>query len=151
MMLAGGASMVYHFMSDDDVERIMRHPHVGFASDAGVLTFGSGAPHPRGYGNAARVLGMYVGKEGPPLEEAVRRMTSLPAAAFPLRRPGADQRRVCRRPRHLRPGSRRRHSDLREAPRYAAGIPHVIVNGVLVVKDGEHTNARPGAVLTLAR
>ena len=54
MMLAGGASMVYHFMSDDDVHRIMKHPSVGFASDSGVLTPGAGVPHPRGYGNNAR-------------------------------------------------------------------------------------------------
>ncbi len=60
MMLAGGASMVYHFMSDADVDRIMRHPQVGFASDGGVLTPGEGVPHPRGYGNNARVLGEYV-------------------------------------------------------------------------------------------
>ena len=60
MMLAGGASMVYHFMSDEDVERIMRHPHVGVASDSGVLTPAYGVPHPRGYGNNARVLGEYV-------------------------------------------------------------------------------------------
>ena len=49
--------MVYHFMSDDDVDRIMRHPQVAIASDSGVLPFGDGVPHPRGYGNNARVLG----------------------------------------------------------------------------------------------
>ena len=83
MMLAGGASMVYHFMSDDDVERIMKHPFVGFASDSGVLTPGAGVPHPRGYGNNARVLGEYVRERKViPLEEAVRKMTSLPAKHF---------------------------------------------------------------------
>jgi len=60
MMLKGGASMVYHLMSDADVERIMRHPQVGIASDSSVLLFGDGMPHPRGYGNNARVLGEYV-------------------------------------------------------------------------------------------
>ena len=60
MMLAGGASMVYHFMSDEDIDRIMRHPQVGVASDSSVLTMGEGVPHPRGYGNNARVLGEYV-------------------------------------------------------------------------------------------
>ena len=83
MMLAGGASMVYHFMSDDDVERIMRHPYVGVASDSSALTFGEGVPHPRGYGNNARVLGEYVRKRHViTLEEAVRKMTSLPAQQF---------------------------------------------------------------------
>ena len=51
LMLENGASMVYHFMSDQDVERIMRHPFVGIASDSSVLTMGRGVPHPRGYGN----------------------------------------------------------------------------------------------------
>ena len=83
MLLGGGASMVYHLMSDDDVERIMRHPQVAIASDSGVLTFGDGVPHPRGYGNNARVLGEYVrARHVITLEEAVRKMTSLPAAHF---------------------------------------------------------------------
>ena len=60
LMLAGGASMVYHFMSDEDVDRIMKHPHVAIASDSSLLTLGEGVPHPRGYGNNARVLGEYV-------------------------------------------------------------------------------------------
>ena len=60
VMLNGGASMVYHFMTEDDVERIMRHLMVGIASDAGVVPFGSGVPHPRGLGNTVRVLGWYV-------------------------------------------------------------------------------------------
>ena len=60
LMLAGGASMVYHLMSDADVDRIMKHPHVAIASDSSVLTLDEGAPHPRGYGNNARVLGEHV-------------------------------------------------------------------------------------------
>ena len=83
MMLRGGASMVYHFMSDEDVERIMRDPHVAFASDSGVLAAGEGVPHPRGYGNNARVLGEYVRKRKVvTIEEAIRKMTSLPANHF---------------------------------------------------------------------
>jgi len=148
MMLAGGASMVYHFMSDDDVQRIMKHPHVGFASDASVLTFGEGAPHPRGYGNNARVLGEYVRvRKVIPLEEAVRKMTSLPA----------DQFRFTSRGR-LAPG---KAADIVvfdaatvgdaatfEKPHaYARGIPHVLVNGVFVVRDGSQTSAKPGVAL----
>jgi N-acyl-D-aspartate/D-glutamate deacylase len=82
-MIGGGASMVYHFMGDDDIARIMKHPMVSFASDAGVIQPGSGVPHPRGYGNAVRVLGEYVRERKTiSLEEAVRKMTSLPAAHF---------------------------------------------------------------------
>jgi N-acyl-D-amino-acid deacylase len=152
MMLAGGASMVYHFMSDEDVERIMRHPFVGFASDAGVLTFGSGAPHPRGYGNAARVLGMYVrDRKILPLEEAVRRMTSLPAGHFRFADRGLIKEGFAADLVIFDPSVVGDTATFEKPHAYAAGIPHVIVNGVLVVKDGEHTNARPGAVLTLAR
>src|SRR4029079_1439224 len=83
MMLGGGASMVYHLMSDDDVERILRHPQVGIASDSSVLLFGDGMPHPRGYGNNARVLAEYVrARHIIPIQEAIRKMTSLPAQHF---------------------------------------------------------------------
>lgn len=148
MMIAGGASMVYHFMSDADVERIMKHPVVGFASDSSALVPGAGVPHPRGYGNNARVLGEYVRKRKViPLEEAIRKMTSLPAEHFRFADRGA-----------LKPGYA---ADLVlfdaatvgdaatfEKPHaYATGIPYVIVNGVVVVKDGVHTGAKPGVAL----
>jgi N-acyl-D-amino-acid deacylase len=149
MMLAGGASMVYHFMSDEDVERIMRHPYVGFASDAGVLAFGSGAPHPRGYGNAARVLGLYVReKKVLSLEEAVRRMTSLPAGHFRFADRGLIKEGFAADLVLFDPSTVGDTATFEKPHGYAAGIPHVLVNGVLVVNDGEHTDARPGAVLT---
>ena len=148
MMLEGGASMVYHFMSDGDVDRIMRHPQVAFASDAGVISFGDGAPHPRGYGNNARVLGTYArARRVIPLEEAVRKMTSLPAEHFKMAKRGA-----------IRPGyaadlvvfDAHKIADAAtfEAPHgYATGVPFVIVNGAVVVKDGVQTDARPGQVI----
>ena len=126
MLRAGGASMVYHFMSDDDLTRILRHPMVSIASDSGLNTFGEGVPHPRGYGNAVRVLGKYVREQKIiTLEEAVRKMTSLPAdrghghllPASPVR----DRHRT-------RPGQRcsrrgARHADRRKAgPRAAPQI-----------------------------
>ena len=148
MMLAGGASMVYHFMSDDDVVRIMKHPFVGVASDSSALTFGDGVPHPRGYGNNARVLGEYVRQRHViTLEEAVRKMTSLPAQQFRFAERGL-----------VKAGY---HADLvvfdlakvgdaatYEKPHaYATGIPYVLVNGVAVVRNGEHTGALAGEVL----
>lgn len=151
MMLAGGASMVYHFMSDADVERIMKHPVVGFASDSGVLVEGAGVPHPRGYGNNARVLGEYVRvRKVIPLEEAIRKMTSLPAEHFRFAERGA-----------IRPGyaadvvlfdaAKVGDAATFEKPHaYATGIPYVIVNGVVVVKGGVHTGAKPGVVLRSA-
>jgi N-acyl-D-amino-acid deacylase len=149
MMLAGGASMVYHFMSEDDVERIMKHPQVGFASDASVLTPGEGVPHPRGYGNNVRVLGEYVRKRGViTLEEAIRKMTSLPAAQFRFARRGSIREGYAADLTILDPATVGDAATFERPHQFAVGVPHVIVNGVPVVRNGEHTNARPGQALT---
>jgi N-acyl-D-amino-acid deacylase len=150
MMLAGGASMVYHFMSDEDVDRIMKHPQVAIASDSSLLAMGDGAPHPRGYGNTARVLGEYVRtRKVLSLEEAVRKMTSLPAGHFRFSQRGRiasgyaadivlfDRATVGDAATFAQPHA------------YARGIPHVFVNGVAVIRNGEHTGAKPGVVVTL--
>ncbi len=148
MMKKGGASMVYHLMSEDDIGRIMRHPHVSVASDSWVLVPGAGVPHPRGYGNNVRVLGRYVREQHViSLEEAVRKMTSLPADHFRLAGRGRlaagyaadlvlfDAATVGDPATYDRPHQ------------YPTGVKHVLVNGVLVVKDGNYTGARPGQVL----
>jgi N-acyl-D-amino-acid deacylase len=149
MMLSGGASMVYHFMSNDDVDRIMKHPHVGIASDSSLLTFGEGAPHPRGYGNAVRVLGEYVRtRKVISLEEAVRKMTSLPADHFRFAGRG---RLAVGNAADIAIFDRATVGDVAtfEKPHaYARGVPYVLVNGVLIVRNGEHTGARAGMVLS---
>jgi N-acyl-D-amino-acid deacylase len=148
MMLNGGAGMVYHFMSDGDVNRIMGHPLVGFASDSGILLFGEGAPHPRGYGNAVRVLGEYVRvRRVISLEEAIRRMTSLPADHFRfaqrgLLKPGHHADVVV-----FDPATVRDTATFERPHAFPEGMPYVFVNGVLVVRKGEHTGAKPGQVL----
>jgi len=148
MMLAGGASMVYHFMSDDDVHRIMKHPFVGFASDSGVLTPGAGVPHPRGYGNNARVLGEYVRvRKVISLEEAVRKMTSLPAKHFRFTDRGLVKEGYAADLVLFDPRTVADAATFEKPHAYATGIPHVLVSGVLVVKNGEHTGATPGALL----
>lgn len=148
MMLAGGASMVYHFMSDEDVERIMKHPFVGIASDSGVLAFGSGVPHPRGYGNNPRVLGEYVRKRRViSLEEAVRKMTSLPAQHFRFSDRGLIRERFAADLVIFNPLAVGDAATFESPHGYPVGIPHVLVNGVTVVKNGEHTGATPGRVL----
>jgi len=148
LMQGGGASMVYHFMSDEDLERIMRDPFVSVASDAGVIEFGRGVPHPRGYGNNARVLAEYVRERGVlTLEDAVRRMTSLPARHFGLAgrgeiRVGAAADLVAFDP------VRVRDTATYEAPHaYPEGFAFVLVNGVVVLDERGHTGARPGAAL----
>jgi N-acyl-D-amino-acid deacylase len=150
MVLAGGASMVYHFMSDGDVERIMRHPRVGIASDASVLAPGQGVPHPRGYGNNARVLGEYVRtRKVITLEEAVRKMTSLPADHFTFARRG---RLLAGQIADVVVFNAATVADTAtfEAPHaYPRGIPHVIVHGVPVLRNGEPTPAKPGVPVTL--
>jgi len=149
LLLAGGAQMVYHKMSDADVDRIFRQPFTMVASDSGVIETGSTSiPHPRGFGNNARVLGLYVReKRVVGLEEAIRKMTSLPAQTFGLwdrglLRPGLaadivifDEKTV---------GDR---ATFQQPKQYATGINYVLVNGQVVIEKGNHTGARPGRVL----
>ena len=152
LMLGGGASMVYHFMGDDDIARIMRHPQVSFASDAGVIEPGAGVPHPRGYGNAARVLGEYVRvRKIISLEDAVRKMTSLPARHFGFSGRGVIAEGAAA-DLVVFDADRVRDVATYDKPHaYAEGIPHVLVNGAFVVRDGKATGARPGQVLRRER
>jgi N-acyl-D-amino-acid deacylase len=148
MMLARGASMVYHFMSDEDVERIMRHRFVGIASDSSVLTPGSGVPHPRGYGNNARVLGEYVRRRKViSLEEAVRKMTSLPADHFRFRDRGVLEPGYAADIVIFDPATVADTATFEKPHGFATGISLVLVNGAAVIRNGEHTGAKPGAVL----
>jgi N-acyl-D-amino-acid deacylase len=149
MMLRGGASMVYHLMSDEDVDRIMKHPAVGIASDSSVLTIGEGLPHPRGYGNNARVLGEYVRKRRViSLEEAVRKMTSLPAQHFGFERRGLIKAGYFADVAIFDPDAVTDAATFEKPHAFATGIPYVLVNGVVVIRKGEHTNTFPGVVIT---
>jgi N-acyl-D-amino-acid deacylase len=148
MMLNGGASMVYHFMSDTDVERILRHPLVGFASDSGILSFGEGTPHPRGYGNAPRVLGEYVRRRRViPLAEAIRKMTSMPAEHFRFAERGTLAVGNYADITLFDSASIQDTATFEHPHGFARGIPYVLVNGVVVVRNGQHTGANPGQVL----
>ena len=148
MLRAGGAGMVYHLMSEDDVLRILRHPHVAVASDGAVPVFGEGSPHPRSYGNNARVLGLYVReKKAIPLEEAVRKMTSLPAAHFRLAGRGLVREGYAADFALFDPARVGDQATFETPHAYARGFVYVIVNGVPVIDHGIRTGARPGRPL----
>lgn len=143
---------VHHNMSEEDVKSIMRLPWVAIASDGAALrpdgVLGDGLPHPRSYGTNPRVLGKYVRDDRVlTLEDAVRKMTSLPAQILRLKDRGLlregywadlvvfDPAAVADRGTYQRPAQ------------YPAGILHVLVNGVPVVRNGEHTGAKPGKAI----
>ncbi len=146
--LKGGASMIYHVIDEQDVQRIMKHPQTMIASDGRLTKPGDGQPHPRAYGTFPRVLGHYVRDLGlMSLEEGVHKMTGLPAKRLGLSDRGT-----------LRVGavaditifSAERISDqgtFTNPHQYPLGILHVIVNGTPVVVDGAYVGARPGIML----
>ena len=145
MMLEGGASMIYHYMSLNDVGTILSYPNAIVASDGGIVRHGVGRPHPRSYGTNARVLSHFVREhELLTLEDAIRRMTSLPARTFAfldrgIIRPGFVADLVLFDP--ARVSDRATFADPHQ---YSEGFDYVFVNGVAVVADGTLTDERPG-------
>ena len=143
---------VYFLMSEENVRKQVRLPWVSFDSDAASLApegvFLKSNPHPRAYGSFARLLGKYVREEKLiSLEEAVRRLSAFPAETLRLDRRGA-----------LKPGyfadvvfsdaGKIQYHDTFEKPhQYATGVRHVFVHGAQVLKDGEHTGAKPGRMV----
>lgn len=151
MYQAGGAQMVYHKMDEPDVQNIMREPFTMIASDSGVRSAGEGTPHPRGYGNNVRVLGRYVRElKIITLEDAVRKMTSLPAQTFNLRDRGLikegfaadlvifDEKTIADKATFDNPHQ------------FPVGISYVLVNGKKSVVDGQSIKAFSGMPLRLA-
>ena len=141
----GGASGVFHGMNEQDVQQFMQHPNTMFASDSGVRRFNEGVPHPRGYGNNARILGRYVRELGVlRLEDAVRRMTSLPATTFALRNRGFVREGCWADLVVFDPARVQDRATFTEPHQYATGFKHVFVNGIEVVKEDRNTGAKPG-------
>jgi len=140
--------MVYHTMSEEDVATILRYPNTMIASDAGVARFGSAMPHPRAYGTNARVLGRYVReKQIIPLEEAIRRMTSLPAQRFRLAGRGLLQPGYAADIVIFDENTVGDQATYNAPHAYSTGFSQVLVNGVPVIVDGKQTDVRPGQVL----
>ncbi|HXF43324.1 MAG TPA: D-aminoacylase, partial [Pyrinomonadaceae bacterium] len=144
----GGAGMVYRVMDEQDVQNIMKQPFTMIASDSGVRRFGSGVPHPRGYGNNARVLGHYVRDlKIITLEDAIRKMTSLPAQTFALRDRGLIKEGFAA-DFVLFDDTKIADTATFEAPhQYPIGISAVIVNGVVVFDGVKMTGQMPGQPL----
>ncbi len=148
MYEAGGASMVYHGMSEDDVRRIMAAPFTMIASDSGVRQVDESVPHPRGYGNNARVLGRYVRElKLITLEDAIRKMTSLPAQTFGFQDRGLVREGLAADLVIFDDATILDRATFENPHQYPAGISYVIVNGQLVLADNELTEARPGVAL----
>ncbi|MEO7319100.1 MAG: D-aminoacylase [Chthoniobacteraceae bacterium] len=147
----GGATGVFHGMSEADLTVFMQHPNTMFASDSGVRRWQEDVPHPRGYGNNARVLAEYVrGKNVLRLEDAVRRMTSLPARTFRFAGRGELLPGNWADIAVFDPSTVADPSTYADPHHYATGFRCVFVNGMLVVEHDQHTGARPGRVLRRA-
>lgn len=145
LQLRGGFSAIYHSLDEQDLIRILKHPLAMIETDGDPIAYGVGFPHPRSLGTFPRVLARYVREQGVlTLEEAIKKMTSMPAAQIGQRDLGL-----------VREGY---HADLTvfdavtisdkgdyvNPHAYPVGVRHVIVSGVLVIRDAAFTGERPG-------
>lgn len=145
MYNAGGAQMVYQVMSEEDVQTIMKAPFTMFASDSGVRQFGSGVPHPRGYGNNARFLGRYVREmKILGLEDAIRKMTSLPANTFGFRDRGQIREGFVADIVIIDDKTVGDKATFENPHQYAVGFSNVIVNGKVVFDGTKMTGTMSG-------
>jgi len=143
---------IYFLMSEENVKEQIRRPWVSFCSDAGSLVtegvFLKSSTHPRAYGNFARLLGKYVRQEKViKLAEAIRRLTSLPADNLKLEKRGKLEKGYYADIVVFDPDRISDHATYEKPHQYATGVVHVFVNGVQVLKNGEHTGAKPGRVV----
>ncbi len=143
---------VYFLMSEENVRKQIALPWLSFGSDAASLApegvFLKFNPHPRAYGNFARLLGKFV-RDGQviPLQEAIRKLTSLPAENLGLKDRGRLREGYFADVVIFDPESIQDHATFEQPHQYSTGVRHVFVNGVQVLRDGEHTGARPGRVV----
>lgn len=150
----GNTAAIYFMMSEENIEKQIKLPWVSFDSDAGSITpeepFTLSAPHPRTYGNFARLLGKYVrDRQVIPLQEAVRKLTSFPASVLRVQDRGqltvGYQADVV----VFDPHTVADHATFADPHQYSTGVRDVFVNGTAVLRDGEHTGELPGQVAEL--
>ena len=143
---------VYFVMSEENVKKEIAKPWISFGSDEASQTpqgvFMKSNPHPRAYGNFARVLGKYARDEKViSLPEAVRRLSALPATNLELDHRGLLKEGMFADVVVFDPATIADRAMFDKPHQYAVGMKHVFVNGVQVIKDGEHTGAKPGRAL----
>lgn len=148
MVTTGRVQMVYFSMNEEDLRRIMQYPFSMAASDAGIVRFGSGMPHPRAYGTNARILGMYARDlKVIRLEEAIRKMTSLPAQKFQLQGRGLLKVGMAADIVVFDALTVTDQATFEKPHAYSTGFKFVFVNGEFVISSGKHTGTRSGAVI----
>jgi N-acyl-D-amino-acid deacylase len=144
--------MVGFGMSEANIARKLAHPVSMVCSDGGAVTRSDGVPHPRNYGTFPRVLGRYVRELGVlPLEQAIRKMTRLPADRLGFADRGRIEVGAAADLVMFDPATVADRATFAEPHQFPVGIPHVIVNGAFVIEDGTHTGARPGRAVRPAR
>ncbi len=148
LQLQGGFSAIYHAMDDEDVQRLMRHPLAMFETDGDPVSYGIGFPHPRSYGAFPRVLGRYVRElHILTLEDAIRRMTMLPAEQIGQSDRGRIAEGAWADITVFDEATIADRATFTDPHQYSVGVHHVVVNGVPVIRNGAFTGARPGHVL----
>ena len=144
----GGAQGIFHAIDEKDLERIIASPLTMIASDGEVPVFGEAVPHPRSYGTFARVLGVYAREKGLlTLEEAVRKMTSLPAWRLRLQDRGIVREGMKADLAVFDPARVTDRATFDQPHQYAEGFEMVVVNGEVIFEKGAMTAARPGRIL----
>lgn len=148
IQLKGGANCIFHAMSEEDVERIMQHPMTMHASDGRLNMLDEGHPHPRAYGTFPRILGYYVREKGVlTLEEAISKMTSLPADRLGLTERGRIKEGNIADIVIFDPDQITDVSTFEDPHHYSEGIKWLLVNGSVVIQEEKITENRPGRVL----
>jgi N-acyl-D-amino-acid deacylase len=149
-------STIFFLMSEENVRKQLKLPWVTFDSDEGSFSpegvFLKSNPHPRAYGNFARLLGKYVQAEKLlSLEEAINRLTYLPAQNLSIKNRGALKKDFFADIVIFDPATVQDHATFENPHQFSTGISDVWVNGIQVLRNGEHTGAKPGRVVKRSR
>jgi len=148
LQMQGGFTAIYHSIDEADAIRIMRHPLAMFETDGDPVGYGEGFPHPRSYGSFPRVLARYVRDlKVLTLEEAVRKMAAMPAEQFGQLERGQLREGYFADIVVFDPATVQDRATYSDPHQYPFGVPHVMVNGSVVVRNGALTGAKPGRVL----